>query len=94
LSRADAARRSGAARPIGLAQLHLRWISHAGQCLAQATCDEQHLRENTLDHGRLAILVDALEKSGCPNPNILGHCRSEGEHERGCWAIDALLGKS
>jgi hypothetical protein len=94
LSRADAARRSGAAGQIGLAQLHLRWIRHAGQCLAQATCDEQHLPESTLHNGRLAILADALEKSGCPNPNILGHCRSEGEHARGCWVIDALLGKS
>ncbi|WP_238602612.1 hypothetical protein [Fimbriiglobus ruber] len=42
---------------------------------------------------RLPILADALEESGCDNPDLLNHCRSEGPHTRGCWAIDRLLGK-
>jgi hypothetical protein len=41
----------------------------------------------------LPILVDALEEAGCSNQDILAHCRSGGEHVRGCWVVDALLGK-
>jgi hypothetical protein len=43
---------------------------------------------------RLPILADALVESGCDNPDILRHCRSEGPHARGCWACDLLLKKS
>jgi hypothetical protein len=42
---------------------------------------------------RLPILADALEEAGCNNAEILSHCRN-GEHARGCWAVDLLLGKS
>jgi hypothetical protein len=24
---------------------------------------------------------------------LIAHCRSEGPHVRGCWALDLLLGK-
>jgi hypothetical protein len=43
---------------------------------------------------RLPILADALQDVGCDNEDILSHCRQPGEHVRGCWAIDLLLGKS
>jgi hypothetical protein len=42
----------------------------------------------------LPVLADALEKAGCQDQDILDHCRSGGEHVRGCWVIDLLLGKS
>jgi hypothetical protein len=42
---------------------------------------------------RLPILADALEDAGCDNTAILDHCRSGGEHARGCWVLDLLLGK-
>ena len=42
---------------------------------------------------RLPILADALEDAGCTNADILNHCRQPGEHVRGCWVIDLLLGK-
>lgn len=42
---------------------------------------------------RLPILGDALEDAGCDNADILNHCRQPGEHVRGCWVIDLLLGK-
>jgi hypothetical protein len=42
---------------------------------------------------RLPILADALEDAGCMDADILGHCRSAGEHVRGCWIVDLLLGK-
>jgi hypothetical protein len=41
----------------------------------------------------LPILADALEESGCMDADILGHCRQPGEHVRGCWVVDLLLGK-
>ena len=41
----------------------------------------------------LLILADALEDAGCDNADLLDHCRRPGEHVRGCWVVDALLGK-
>ncbi|MCI0701000.1 MAG: hypothetical protein L0241_07950 [Planctomycetia bacterium] len=43
---------------------------------------------------RMPILADALQDAGCDNNDILNHCRGEGPHVRGCWVIDALLGKA
>jgi hypothetical protein len=43
---------------------------------------------------RLPVLADALEDAGCADPEILGHCRSGGEHARGCWVVDQVLGKA
>jgi hypothetical protein len=42
----------------------------------------------------MPILADALEDAGCADPDLLDHCRTGGEHHRGCWLIDLLLGKS
>jgi hypothetical protein len=42
---------------------------------------------------RLPILADALEEAGCTDADILAHCRRPGEHVRGCWVVDLLLGK-
>jgi len=42
---------------------------------------------------RMPILADALEEAGCANADILAHCRQPGEHVRGCWAVDLILGK-
>jgi hypothetical protein len=42
---------------------------------------------------RLPTLADALEAVGCHDNAILGHCRSEGPHVRGCWFVDVLLDK-
>jgi len=46
------------------------------------------------DFADLPVLADALEEAGCQDQDILGHCRSESEHVRGCWVIDLLLGKN
>jgi hypothetical protein len=43
---------------------------------------------------QMPILADALEEAGCDRPEILRHCRESGEHVRGCWVVDLLLGKS
>jgi hypothetical protein len=42
---------------------------------------------------RLPILADALEDAGCNRAAVLEHCRSAGEHVRGCWVVDLILGK-
>jgi hypothetical protein len=38
-------------------------------------------------------LADALEGAGCTNDEVLAHCREPGEHARGCWVVDLILGK-
>lgn len=43
---------------------------------------------------RMPILADALQDGGCDNEDILNHCRQSGEHVRGCWVVDLLLGKN
>jgi hypothetical protein len=43
---------------------------------------------------RLPILADALEEAGCSDAYLLDHCRGESGHVPGCWALDALLGRS
>jgi hypothetical protein len=42
---------------------------------------------------RLPVLADALEDAGCTDADVLGHCRGGGEHVRGCWVVDLVLGK-
>lgn len=42
---------------------------------------------------RLPILADALMDAGCAGEQVIGHCRSEGLHMRGCWVVDLALGK-
>jgi hypothetical protein len=42
---------------------------------------------------RMPILADALQDSGCSNEDILNHCRQPGEHVRGCFAVDLILGR-
>jgi hypothetical protein len=41
----------------------------------------------------MPILADALEDAGCADGAILGHLRAPAPHVRGCWAVDAVLGK-
>ncbi|MDO8530357.1 MAG: hypothetical protein Q7S10_03065 [bacterium] len=41
----------------------------------------------------MPALADNLEKAGCTHTAILGHCRSESAHVRGCWALDLILNK-
>jgi hypothetical protein len=62
------------------------WLISSVVSLAQAIYDERAF-------DRLPELADALVAAGCDNEDILNHCRSEGQHVRGCWAVDLVLGK-
>jgi hypothetical protein len=62
------------------------WVSPDGLALAQAVYDDRAFEQ-------LPILGDALEDAGCTEAAILDHCRDTGPHARGCWVVDAVLGK-
>lgn len=86
--------RPAAFRPVFVDQSSLAWNDSTVVKLAQAIYEERALPRGHLDAGRLAILADALEDAGCSNKDILSHCRTSGSHVRGCWVVDAILGKS
>jgi hypothetical protein len=64
----------------------LRWNDGCVRRLAQTIYDEGRFDD-------LPVLADALEEAGCASPAILQHCRSGGEHVRGCWVVDRLLNR-
>jgi len=74
-------------RPVSIAPVWLVWNDGTVHRVAQAIYDERAF-------DRMPILADALEDAGCTNQAILDHCRQPGEHVRGCWVVDLLLGKS
>jgi len=62
--------------------------------LAQAAYEDRVLPVGTLDSARLAVLADALEDAGCTDALLLDHLRAASPHVRGCFAVDAVLGRS
>jgi hypothetical protein len=73
-------------RPVALDLAWLRWNEATVMKIAQAIYADRRF-------GDLPVLGDALEEAGCHHADILGHCRSQGKHARGCWAVDTVLGK-
>ena len=64
--------------------------------LSRRSAATVELAQMIYDHraiGRMYDLADALEKAGCNDVEILNHCRAVGQHDRGCWALDLILGK-
>jgi hypothetical protein len=49
---------------------------------------------DTRAFGDLPVLADALEDEGCADAELLAHLREPGQHVRGCWALDLVLGKN
>jgi hypothetical protein len=74
-------------RPISIQPDWLTWNGGTAVKLARMIYDECRF-------GDIPILADALEEAGCTDAAILDHCRQPGEHVRGCWVVDLLLGKS
>jgi hypothetical protein len=81
-------------RPVRVDPAWLRWNDGAVVQLARAAHDDRSLPSGELDRQRLLVLADALEEAGCCDPVIPDHCRQPGEHYRGCFVVDALLGKT
>jgi hypothetical protein len=82
--------------PFGPVAVDAGWLAwHGGVIpnLARAVYEERELPSGQLDAGRLAVLADMLEEAGCSDPQLLGHLRSPGPHVRGCFTVDAILGK-
>jgi hypothetical protein len=71
-------------RPVAL---DTAWLMPAVVNLTQAI-----YQDRAFDH--LPVLADALEEAGCVNADLLTHCRGPGPHVRGCWVVDAVLGKT
>jgi hypothetical protein len=72
----------------------LAWHGGVVVQLALAAYQERQLPSGFLDNARLLVLADAIEEAGCADPILIGHLRSGEEHVRGCFAIDALTGRS
>lgn len=62
------------------------WLTPSVVSLARQMYDSR-------DFCPMPTFADALEEAGCDNTDILAHCRQPGEHVRGCWVVDLLLGK-
>jgi hypothetical protein len=73
--------------PLRSKAVDSRWLGPAVVSLARTIYEERAF-------DRLPILAEVLETAGCDDSELLAHCRSEGPHVRGCWVIDAMLGKS
>ena len=68
--------------------IHPAWLGwEKGQVPKLAAAIEKERRWSDLP-----VLADALEEAGCTDADVLGNCRG-GEHARGCWVVDRLLGK-
>ncbi len=80
--------------PFRSIALDLAWLTPIVLSLANAAYENRVLPAGMLDNTLLAILADALEDAGCDNADILNHLRQPGEHVRGCWVVDLLLGKT
>ena len=74
-------------RSIAIDPAWLTW--HGGLLVSMA-----RQMYDSRDFSDMPVWADALEEAGCIDADILAHCRQSSEHVRGCWVIDALLGKS
>jgi hypothetical protein len=76
--------------PVRPVSLDLSWLTwHDGLIVSMA-----RQMYDSRDFADMPVLADALEEAGCTNQDILGHCREPGPHARGCWVVDAILGKT
>lgn len=62
------------------------WQTAAIVGLAQAIDDREAFE-------RMPELAEELIEAGCRDERVLKHCRKTGTHVRGCWVLDALLGR-
>jgi hypothetical protein len=70
-------------------QFEADWLAGDGRSVA-ARAGEIY-RDGDFDS--LSSLADELEQAGCRDRVVLEHCRRPEPHTRGCWVIDALMGR-
>ena len=75
-----------AGNPFRPVALDPSWLTSTVVALARGIYDDRSF-------DRLPILADALQDAGCDSDSVLSHCRGDGPHVRGCWVVDAILGK-
>jgi len=63
-----------------------RWRTADAVGLARAIYEDRAFE-------RMPLLEDALMDAGCGDEQVIGHCRGGGQHVRGCWVVDLVLGK-
>jgi hypothetical protein len=63
------------------------WNAGTVPTLAKVIYDQRRFSD-------LPILADALEEGGCDLAEVLNHCRQPGDHVRGCWVLDLILGRA
>jgi hypothetical protein len=73
-------------RPLQAAPAWLAWNDRCVGRMARTIYEERRF-------GDLPILADALEEAECYDEDVLAHCRSGNVHCRGCWVVDAFLGR-
>lgn len=67
--------------------LNPHWLTPTVTALAALIHEERQF-------DKMPLLGDALEEAGCDIVDVLKHCRGGGEHVRGCWVVDQVLGKT
>jgi hypothetical protein len=72
--------------PFQPVQFSPQWRSEDVVAIARAISEDRSFEQ-------LPILADALQDAGCDSEELLEHCRADGPHVLGCWALDAVLGK-
>jgi hypothetical protein len=73
-------------RPAWVDPGWLRWGGGTVVRVAEAVYEDGRFAD-------LPVLADALEEAGCTDEAVLAHCRGPGPHVRGCWVVDAVLGR-
>lgn len=61
----------------------LSWLTPSIEGMARSIYDHRQFED-------LPILADMMEEAGCRDEVLLEHCRSDVQHFRGCWAIEAV----
>jgi len=79
--------------PFRTVALHPIWRTPTVTGLARAAYEVRVLPSGILDREHLAVLADALLDAGCDDAPLLNHLRGPGPHVRGCFAVDAILGR-
>jgi hypothetical protein len=77
--------------PFRAPALDPAWCTAHVLALANDAADNRTLPAGHLDPQSLGTLADALEDLGAAE--LVEHLRSADPHVRGCWALDALMGR-